>query len=373
MIISAKGDRISESIIAKIIVIFICIFSSNICYGQNIWETFDSMSSLWTIPSELTVVSNSKRMVNIINQNYQSDFDKKNNRFSAPCLSINTTQFKTTPHDISFMVRNVIPQNHINRFMENNVWIWGILIYYETSNSQKEEFKIVYATSVDKHSGSLYEQYSIEKRVEQDTWKLINSVDCNSFRIIFDDGTIKIYNQNGNNLVKTIYEVNSIISVDIAVSSGSHLEITNTICKKKTVYGQALPYIIKATNCLENNDPVSAAREITIAINKNLKCYDTFLIRGIAYYAQKYYKSAIEDFTTALRFSTSNNETAYYYRGMSKLAIDDEYGINDLKNGGQEGLVFLRENNLLNYKPDKKPISKKSSYSHQHKKRALKK
>lgn len=116
---------------------------------------------------------------------------------------------------------------------------------------------------------------------------------------------------------------------------------------------------------MDKNRFSAAASEMTTAINKGLKCYETYLMRGLAYYYQDYYKTAIEDFTSAINCTASNKESAYYYRGMSKLELGDDYGVNDLRNGGQEGMVFLRENNLLNYTPgqSKKRQTTKSNNS----------
>lgn len=174
-------------------------------------------------------------------------------------------------------------------------------------------------------------------------------------------------------MFKTIYGVKKTHSVQVGVGPGTNLEITNTSCQRMTTYGQALPYLSKATDYIKQNNPSAATNEMTTAISKGLTCYDTYLIRGVAYYLQGYYKSAIEDLTSAINYYANNKEMAYYYRGMSKLALDDDNGINDLKNGGQDGLVFLRENNLMNYVPgqNKKNTNTKNSSTTHTKKPAL--
>lgn len=182
----------------------------------------------------------------------------------------------------------------------------------------------------------------------------------------------KLYVSIDDEVVTSIDDVTSIQSVKVHVSAGTTIWINNTKMQKMTVWGQALPYLQKAMDYLDNKNPSSAANEMTMAINKGIKCYDTYLIRGFAYYMQGYYKSAIEDLTSAISYSANNKEKAYFYRGMSKLALDDDNGISDLRNGGQEGIVFLRENNLLNYTPGQKKknttVTPKQN-SHTHKKK----
>lgn len=346
-----------------------------IALSQNIWEAFGTSSSTWSVSSELESYSNTTSKVDFMNKNFQSEEDKKNNQWSAECIWINTT---SSPLDISFAVENIIPSSLSNPYHKKNDWYWFVEIKYTTSSGQNKYFKLNYVTEKYTNSNSTYQSACMTDNGTQSKWESTTSFKIRRFRILFDDGEIKIYDNSGDHLAKTIYSVKNVRFVKVGAGPGTHLEVTNTSCQRMTTYGQSLPYIEKAANYLEHNNPSSAASEMTTAINKGLKCYDTYLMRGVAYYAQGYYKSAIEDLTSAINSSASNKELAYYYRGMSKLALDDDYGINDLKNGGQNGLVFLRENNLMNYTPgqNKKKTTttpKRKTTTSQPKKQALKK
>ena len=205
-------------------------------------------------------------------------------------------------------------------------------------------------------------------------WTSTTSLRYRYFKIMFEDNEIKIYDDARDHLAKTIYGVKNVRYISVCAGPGTHLAITNTSCLKMTTYGQAVPYIARAAEYFQNEQYSSAASEMTKAIDKGLKCYQVYLMRGCAYYFQTYYKSAIEDFSTAINYSANNKETAYYYRGLSKLQLNDDSGINDLRYGGQEGMVFLRENDLLNYTPGqnkKIQSSRRSNKSAQQKKPAL--
>lgn len=361
-----------------IVLILLIMFPLNVM-SQNIWESFGTSSSPWSVSTDLESYSNTTSKVDFMNKNYQSEEDKRNNKWSAKTIWISTSSNQNSPLDISFSVENIIPSNLRNIYHKDNHWYWYVEIEYTTSAGQNKYFKLNYVTSKYSDSNNTYQEACTTDNGTQSKWETTTSLKVRRFRILFDDGEIKIYDSYGDHLAKTIYNVKNVRFVEVGASTGTHLEVTNTSCQRMTTYGQSLPYLQKAANYMDNNNASSAASEMTTAINKGLKCYDTYLMRGIAYYIQGYYKSAIEDLSSAINYSASNKEMAYYYRGMSKLALNDDYGINDLKNGGQDGLVFLRENNLMNYTPgqNKKKTTtntaKKKTTSSQSKKPALKK
>ena len=367
--------------ISRLLTLFIFLISFfNIALGQNVWESFGTSSSPWTISSNLKTEINTLSKTDVFNRNYATADNKKNNTWSSELMWINTSSYNEAPLDIAFTVKAVIPVNKTNIYgYQNDVngWYWKFQVLYTTTSGQDKHYDINFHTDYYSNSHNTYTSSNTSDNGVSSDWKNINSLDTRRFRILFDDNQIKIYDDRGDNLAKTIYGVKKVRYIQLGLGPGTQLQITNTSCQKMTIYGQSLPYLQKAANYLDNNNASSAASEMTTAINKGLKCYDTYLMRGVAYFMQGYYKSAIEDLTSAINYSASNKELAYYYRGMSKLALDDDYGINDLKNGGQDGLVFLRENNLMNYTPGqskkKTTTQKKSSTSSQSKKPALKK
>ena len=375
----SKLVLLSSDIMKVVATLALLLMSPTIALSQNIWESFGTSSSPWSVSTDLESYSNTTSKVDFMNKKFVSEEDKRNNKWSAKTIWISTSSYQNSPLDISFSVENIIPSNLSNIHHKNNDWYWNVEIEYTTSAGQNKYFRLNYCTGKYSDSNNTYQSACTTDNGTQSKWETTTSLKVRRFRILFDDGEIKIYDASGNHLAKTIYSVKNVGSVKVGAGPGTHLEVTNTSCQRMTIYGQSLPYLQKAANYMDSNNASSAASEMTTAINKGLKCYDTYLMRGIAYYAQGYYKSAIEDLTLAINYSASNKEMAYYYRGMSKLALDDDYGINDLRNGGQDGLVFLRENNLMNYTPgqNKKKstanTTKKKTTSSQPKKPALKK
>ncbi len=360
-----------------------------ISLSQNVWESFGTSSSPWSISTDLECAINTPSKVDIYNMNYPSEDNVKNKTWSVCSASINTSNYNESPLDIAFTIKNLSsPTNnslYLNTSAGTTKWYysneryWKVQINYTTTSGQSKYYDMNYSTIKDSNKDSTYHSSNYSDNGNSSKWESITWKNNRIFRVLFDDNKINIFDQNGDNLVKTIYGVKKINSVRVGAGPGTQLWITNTSCQKMTIYGQSQQYLQRAENYMANNNPSAAVSEMTTAINKELKCYDTYLMRGIAYYVQGYYKSAIEDLSSAINYSANNKEMAYYYRGMSKLALNDDYGISDLRNGGQNGLAFLRENNLMNYTPgqNKKKTTtntaKKKTTSSQSKKPELKK
>ncbi|MCH5175071.1 MAG: hypothetical protein J1F40_04235 [Prevotellaceae bacterium] len=366
-----------------LMLLVIFLIYPNMLKSQDAWKTLNTSSSPWSISPHLTCNQNTKYKVDIINMNYPLDKNIKNGAYGAATVWIDTWMYDGLPMDISFTVRNLSsPLTPIylytsldskKRFDDDRVWF--VEIDYQIKNEYRY-LKLYYSASKNTASNSIYQSYCTDDNGTQSKWEWITSLDYRQFRILFDGNQIKIYDKNGENLVKIIYGVIELKYIRVGVGSGTNLEITNTSYKMITTYGQALPYIHRAADYIKRNYPYSAAIEMTTAIdNKGFKFYETYLYRGIAQYMQGNYELAIEDLTTAISYTADNKEIAYYYRGMSKLAINDNSGIGDLKHGGQDGVAFLQERNRSNYPPrttnQSKPKAVKKSTSVPPKKPAL--
>lgn len=341
-------------------IFIVILFVSNVSNGQDdeIWEAFYVEFSPWEIStdSNLKCYQNSKKYVNFINLNHPSDSEIKNNEWSSKGVWIRTADIEE-PLEVEFTIQNessplnsvlLNKSNGSQAYYYGNKY-WNLGFEYLTTWNKFKTYSINYSYSKHPNSYSTYNSCSISDDGDQGEWYVIKGEPKRTFKILFEDGEIKLY--ENNSLQKIILGVEKIKYIEVDAGPGTKLLISDTSCKKKTIYGRALPYLNRASQSFEQKNYMSVANEMTTAINKGLKCYETYLFRAIAYYFQECYMSAIEDLDLAINCSKNNKESAYYYRGLSRLALEDEYGINDLKCGGQEGLVFLRENNLINYIP----------------------
>lgn len=359
--------------LAKCISYFVFINSFIIANGQ-VWERAHISVDDWKVIGNIQV--DRSNGLNIHNTLPLIDRSEKNRLFTEvfPGIHLNTRSIGNYM-DISFDVKNYtnVPLSNKDYWDRNmHGWVkfdkvacWQLEVeYVDSMDRVKFEKKWIIRSS-----GNLSHEYDHDWSVYDGGLK-----NNRTARVYFIPDFLEIYIDNAK--LAHIENVKTLTSIRVRISPSEHLVISNISCKNLTIYGQALPYLTDANHYLKNNNPSLAAREITLALDKGIKCYDTYVLRGVAYYRQGYYKSAIEDFTNAISSSASNKETAYFYRGLSRMAIGDDYGIMDLKNGGQEGMVFLRENNLLNYTPGKKnqkAKNKKVSSPSRGGKKALKK
>ena len=85
-----------------------------------------------------------------------------------------------------------------------------------------------------------------------------------------------------------------------------------------------------------------AVTHYTKVINGGCTSHEIFYKRALANYSRKYYASAKDDCTKAISMRV-NNEKAYFLRALCKIQLEDETALDDLKNGGEEGKMLLKE------------------------------
>ncbi len=121
--------------------------------------------------------------------------------------------------------------------------------------------------------------------------------------------------------------------------------------------------INEAVEELKNENYQSAIKMLSNIISSeatdNEHRYYAYMLRAYAYRAMELYKSAIEDYTNALKHRPGD-EDAYYERGQLKLYLGDVTGIDDLKRSGEFGRALLLEYDLLDYDTSK-PIQKEQA------------
>lgn len=91
----------------------------------------------------------------------------------------------------------------------------------------------------------------------------------------------------------------------------------------------------------------SSAVEIMTAIlkEKSQRYADNYYKRAVAFSALGNYIYAIADCTSALNCD-SNFSKAFFLRGLCKEAVGDPTYLNDIQNGGEEGLAYMKQKKL---------------------------
>lgn len=356
-------------IMAKRLLFLLLLFVGNSLFSQDIWEELAPHSSPWTVSENLKTLYNVHGLTQFRNENAPSDDNIKNNTWNSEGISIKCEE--ECPYAVSFSIENLTSptvaynltkKNGENYTYKNNIY-WQIIIDYKNIYGRNSYLKISYSLEKYNSRNIMYQSRSIGDGVSNAPWEKIDLKETRNFTILFVNDTLGVYENNNKDLIKEISGVNSISRIYIGAGPASYLKVTDTHVHRKTVYGRALPYLAKAVELEEAEDYIAAADVINEALKKNLKCFDTYFVRGKIYCELEFYASAIEDLTNALYYPSDSDEreNAYFYRGLAKYQIKDFEGcMSDMKLAGETGRVFLNE---FLYPAIKQAAAKKRSQS----------
>ena len=165
------------------------------------------------------------------------------------------------------------------------------------------------------------------------------------------DGVSITYQTNGTCLIQfgnsypnktfTINNVSSITDIEFMIGSGAAITVSNYRIMKESVYAKVKNHVQTGDSRAKNEDYLGAAEAYTNAIDGGYKNYDIYYKRASAYYCAEFFNNAIDDYTSALSYKST--EDAYLYRGLAKLQKNDISCIDDLKRGGAKGQALVRE------------------------------
>lgn len=187
----------------------IFLIANTICYSQSVWESFGTNSSPWIVSSELKCNQNTTTKLDIINKNYPSEDNIKNNTWTAETTWINTDSFNNSPTDISFTVKNLSSPTQsnylttstgISKLYSGNIY-WDICVYYTSLSGQDKYFEINYCLKKSGYGGTA-ESSCTRDNGTQSCWENISKMTYRKYRIIFEDDKIRIYDNNGDHLYK---------------------------------------------------------------------------------------------------------------------------------------------------------------------------
>lgn len=321
------------------------LLASTISYAQSEWENVSSSYFKWGTNYNIQISSSSLSNLSAWNWHAETAENKKHNRWAHQNITMNIFWRETRAWKINFDIRN-----------DNNRYDYKYSVTDEHGKEiwHKDPIYWGYEITANNSSGhSTYRKYYCDRKNYNSSYTYIDTWDSDrsswvptytrssrSVCIEYDGyNTIKV-STDGETL-HTFYGSRSLASITICVGCASNVRVTNFTAKRKTIYAEVKPYITSGDSKYEKSDYWGAASEYSKAIDKGYKNYDIYFRRASAYYSAEFYNNAIDDFTSALSYNKT--EDAYFYRGLAKLAKKDFSGIDDLKNGGSQGLALVRE------------------------------
>ena len=157
----------------------------------------------------------------------------------------------------------------------------------------------------------------------------------------FDDrGTLRVWDRDEVKIEEDQLLCRTGDSWEVFDLSGGGLHFP-VLDEKRTLEAEARRLCDLGDRYVREQKYWDAAMEYSKAIEKGFKNYIVFYKRASAFYKIEFYNNAIDDYTSALSFE--EKEEAYLYRGLAKLRINDNSGIEDLRKGGPEGASLAKE------------------------------
>jgi len=128
----------------------------------------------------------------------------------------------------------------------------------------------------------------------------------------------------------------------IYIGAGAKVVIDYLKIETPTPCKNAKYLISQADKFVEQQYYANAIKKYSEAIKIGCVSSELYLKRANANYSREFYASAKDDCSKAISM-TSQNENAYYLRGLCKMYLKDETAIDDLKKGGDEGKMLVKE------------------------------
>lgn len=348
-----------------------------VCYSQEEYEYVNTSSWKWSNNNELSFYSNSTNKLLVANNHAESTENKKNKTWGFYTTWLQIPTIKGRSYTISFKVKN----EHNPHEYKYKVWgkdkngntkemwheddiYWGLIFQCNDRYGNRQEFDQYYDNESKYNSN-----YTLTSSYNSDTkrWSANQDIDIRTIKIEYDgDSKVMIYGGYGSTLLKTFYGTDGLTWIGVKCGCAAQILVTDFKMHRQTDFGSVLPEILNAAELIDNKNYSSAVSKLTNVLN-TYKGAIPYYYRARAYVGQEYYKSAIEDCNNALQYQCEieQKNNIYFLRGFSKLLLNDDTGVTDMRQAGNLGMTFLRENDLLDYVPgqSKKPVSRDSKNS----------
>ncbi len=330
----------------KILLSIFCLLSLVSVYGQEEYENVNVPNLKWGYNSNVQYYSNSLKSLSFWNFHAPTKDDKRNKVWRKETISMSINRPCVQSETMSFTIHNqnnahdkiytVLDAKGKNKFYADNVY-WGFYITVNKKTGGTESFKIHFSDNKYRNSAYTYRDYW--SNLTNDWLPCPYGYSC-SVEIKYDKaGKCEVV--LWSKVVHTFYGVRSISKIDVLAGPAAHVKLDDFQILRQTVFGKVKPYITAGDKKYNDKDYMGAAMEYGKAIDGGYKVFDIYYKRASAYYCAEFYNNAIEDYTKALQYRSS--EDAYFFRGMSKIAKNDISGIDDLLKGGSRGQALAKE------------------------------
>lgn len=334
----------------KFLVAPMLLLVSTFLHAQSEWENIDLKSFKWSTNPNVVTYSSSLEELVFWNNNAEIDANRYSDTYwSSQYITMKLNFRESRPWVISFTITNenndpyhydfeTYDVNGKMRRHKGHVF-WGFQINVDCESGSKTK-GIYYRHNNDRPWISYKPDIN-----KSDSWgwsQLYDDKFPRTIEIKFDgDRCIEIYDNGQKNTYGYFYDYTQVSSLTILGGPAAGIRVTDFNIKRQTLYAEAKEDYISGNIKYNRKEYWDSTIDYSKAIEKGYEDYEIYYRRAFAYYSVEFYNNAIEDFTKALSYKST--EDAYFYRGLAKLAKNDISGIEDLKKGGSQGQALVRE------------------------------
>ena len=343
----------------KYFLLLLLILITPCLHAQQIWEDIIPADLKWSVNPKLDVKSDSLTKLEICN--YNKNLGEGDN-WDYETISIDLSAV-TDSTRVKFSIMNL--HNKVNenvyyvynekgKKLKHENWkgiYWGYHLNFVGDSIYKRYHRDYY------NRANYHVAYRSSYSGVNGCWEKDKNIDTIRVNISIIEDTLRVYENR-----KLLYKAANSFpdKLEIIAGSASHVVVDSFKIEQVSVFGKVEPYIVEGDNNYEEGNFFEAVVNYSKAIERGYEEYDIYFRRGMTYMQSQLYISAIDDFTKALSYKES--EEAYFYRGMAKMQNRDLSGLADLKLGGLQGSIFLKEYELKFGIQDIQQVSTKSEY-----------
>ena len=365
-----------HSIIIRFAICIGFLMNVSLAYSQDEYENVNTSSWKWTNNSELHYFSNTINKLHVFNKHAESKENLKKNIWSCKTTWLKIPNDKGKAYTIKFTARNENdPLNYkiqvlgkdkngnSKEMWHNSDIYWGIDFQYDDNSQNSKDFEVFFCNKAKKIKGSY--NHTTTRNTDQE-WRICSDIMYKTFRVEYDGfSKLEIFQNNSNYPVKTIYNCNGLNWIGISCGCAAQIIVDSFSFKRKTPLATAMPEISNASELIKSGNYSEVIKKMT-KILESYKGPLPYYYRARAYLGQDYCRSAIDDCDSGLSYYCEKElrENLYFIRGFCKLSLKDDTGVDDMRNAGEIGMRFLRENGLSDYIPgqsNKTPTTKNKS------------
>lgn len=311
------------------------------------YESVDLSRFKWSLNNRLQFTSPSLSELYIWNYNAETKDNLRNNRWQGENLTLNLNWSQAYRWKISFKITNlhdeyksqykVYDSKGRPKWHQSNIY-WGYVVTVNNTRSYTKYFSSEnYVTSMNDATWDS----------DNPSWRPIHHPYNDGYLVTIEyDGknNITVSTGLGNKETHTFYNANTLTSISICAGPAANVHVTELSMERKTVSDEAEELLFKGRIQHRNENYLGCIESCTKAISLGYKEYQAYYFRGLSYYHEGFYKKAIDDLTVVLRMK--NDSAAYLYRGLSKLALNDRSGMEDIKRAGKKGREIMEKHNI---------------------------